>query len=131
MSLSDPIADMLTRIRNASTAGHPSVEFPSSKLKVAVLDILKREGFIENFAVKEENKKNTIQVTLKYYNKKPVIRQLERVSSPGRRHYIQAKDIRPVRNKIGLSILSTPQGVMTGRAARKLNVGGELICRVW
>ncbi|MBL8019436.1 MAG: 30S ribosomal protein S8 [Leptospirales bacterium] len=131
MSLSDPIADMLTRIRNASSAGHPRVTMAGSRLKVSILEILKNEGFIEDFAVKKESKKTELEVTLKYMDKAPVIRQLERVSSPGRRFYIKAKEVKPVRNHLGLSILSTPKGVMTGRQARSQNVGGELICRVW
>lgn len=132
MSLSDPIADMLTRIRNASRARHEIVMFPGSKLKVSILDILKREGFIENFSLKKERTKQDIEVRLKYLNnREPVIRELERVSSPGRRHYVQAKDLRPVRNNMGIAIVSTSQGVMTGRRARKMNIGGEVICRVW
>ncbi|MCE9599907.1 MAG: 30S ribosomal protein S8 [Spirochaetia bacterium] len=131
MSLSDPIADMLTRIRNASKAGHPRVTMSGSRLKVSILEILKNEGFIEDFAVKKESKKSELEITLKYMDKAPVIRQLERVSSPGRRFYIKASEVRPVRNHLGLSILSTPKGVMTGRQARSQNVGGELICRVW
>src|SRR5689334_23585628 len=110
MSLSDPIADMLTRIRNASSARHARVSMSGSRLKVSILEILKREGFIEDFAVKKEEMKTELEVTLKYMNKEPVIRELERVSSPGRRFYIKAKEVRPVRNHLGLSILSTPQG---------------------
>lgn len=131
MSLSDPIADMLTRIRNASRAGHSTVVFPGSRLKVAILNILKSEGFIEDFEMKEENRKTDIEVKLKYYERKPVIRQLVRVSTPGRRHYIKSKELAPVRNNMGISIVSTPKGVMTGRKAKSLNVGGEVICRVW
>ncbi len=131
MSLSDPIADMLTRIRNASRAGHETVVFPGSRLKVAILDILKKEGFVEDYKEKKEASKTDIEVKLRYYNKKPVIRQLERVSKPGRRYYVKAKDLRPVRNNMGIAIVSTPSGVMTGRKARSLNVGGEIICKVW
>jgi len=131
MSLSDPIADMLTRIRNASRAGHRNVAFPGSKMKEAILGILKTEGFIESFNVKRDKQKMDIEVTLKYDNKKPVIKEMERVSSPGRRFYAQAKDLLPVRNNMGIAIVSTPRGVMTGRKARKMNVGGEIICRVW
>lgn len=131
MSLSDPIADMLTRIRNASRAGHDSVEFPSSKLKVAILEILKKEGFVEDFKEKSEGSKSDIEVKLKYYNKKPVIRQVERVSTPGRRHYVKAKDLHQVRNNMGIAIVSTSSGVMTGRQARSLKMGGEVICKVW
>ena len=132
MSLSDPIADMLTRIRNASSARHELVSFPGSKLKVAILDILKTEGYIENFTLKKENKKSDIEVKLKYIQgRQPVIRQLERISKPGRRYYVNAPELRPVRNNMGIAIVSTSRGVMTGRKAKKLNVGGELICEVW
>ena len=132
MSLSDPIADMLTRIRNASKAGHEMVSFPGSKLKVSILGILKDEGFIETYRLKKETEKTDIEVKLKYSEgQKPVIRQLERVSKPGRRSYITSKMLKPVRNNIGISIVSTPKGVMTGRKAKKLNIGGELICTVW
>ena len=131
MSLSDPIADMLTRIRNASRAGHSAVEFPGSRLKTAILEILKKEGFIEEYKEKKDGNKSDIEVKLKYYEKKPVITQMERVSKPGRRHYAKARDLRAVRNNMGIAIISTPQGVMTGRQAKSLNVGGEIICRVW
>lgn len=132
MSLSDPIADMLTRIRNASGAKHGTVSFPGSKLKVAILDILKTEGFIANYTLKKDNNKTDIEVKLKYMRgQEPVIREVERVSTPGRRYYVQAKDLRPLRNNIGIAIVSTSKGVMTGRKARKLNLGGEVICRVW
>lgn len=131
MSLSDPIADMLTRIRNASRAGHPQVTFPASKLKVAILDILKGEGFIAAYSSKTEKRISDIEVKLKYTGKTPVIRQLERVSRPGRRLYSNADELKPVRNNMGIAIVSTSQGVMTGRKAKKLNIGGEVICRVW
>lgn len=131
MSLSDPIADMLTRIRNASRAGHERVNFPGSRLKVAILDILKTEGFIIDYTAKVESRKSDIEVKLKYSNKRPVIQQLERVSKPGRRFYMKSTELRPVRNNMGLSIVSTSHGVMTGRKARKMNLGGEVICRVW
>ncbi|MCR9142364.1 MAG: 30S ribosomal protein S8 [bacterium] len=131
MSLSDPIADMLTRIRNASRAGHPQVTFPASKLKVAILDILKGEGFIAEYSSKSEKRLSDIEVKLKYTGKTPVIRQLERVSRPGRRLYTNAGELQPVRNNMGIAIVSTSQGVMTGRKAKKLNIGGEVLCRVW
>lgn len=132
MSLSDPIADMLTRIRNASSARHEIVHFPGSRLKISILNILKSEGFIDNFSQKKENIMMDIEVRLRYLqNRKPVIRQLERVSKPGRRHYVNARELRPVKNNIGIAIVSTSKGVMTGRKAKKLNIGGEVICRVW
>ncbi|MBE7439486.1 MAG: 30S ribosomal protein S8 [Spirochaetales bacterium] len=131
MSMSDPIADMLTRIRNASRAGHSRVSFPGSRMKEAILRILKTEGFIEEYTVNAQGQKKSIEVQLKYHDKQPVIRQVERVSTPGRRNYIKVEELRPVRNNMGLAIVSTSHGVMTGRRARKLNVGGELLCRVW
>lgn len=131
MSLSDPIADMMTCIRNASRARHPMTTFPGSRLKEAILDILKAEGFIADYAVRNENNKSNIDVTLKYQGRKPVITQLQRVSRPGRRHYVNARDLRPVRNNMGIAIVSTSHGVMTGRKANKLNLGGEVICQVW
>ena len=132
MSLSDPIADMLTRIRNASRAHHGTVSFPGSRLKMAILDILKNEGFIENYVIRKENKKTDVEVKLKYTGaREPVIRQMHRISKPGRRHYVTVDDLRPVRNNMGIAIVSTSQGVMTGRKAKKLNIGGEVICEVW
>lgn len=131
MSLSDPIADMMTRIRNASLARHPGTAFPGSKMKQSILGILKNEGFIADYNVKSENNKSTIEVQLKYKNKKPVISQLKRISTPGRRHYVKADDLRPVRNNIGIAIVSTSKGLMTGRKANKLKLGGEVVCQVW
>jgi len=131
MSQSDPIADMMTRIRNASRAHHPDAKFPGSKLKAAILDILKTEGFIKDYKISKENNKMFIDVELKYKGKKPVINQLERVSRPGRRLYVSADKLGPVRNNMGISIVSTSQGLMTGRKASKLHIGGEVICRVW
>ena len=131
MSLSDPIADMLTRIRNASRAGHPKVSFAGSNLKESIVSILKNEGFIANYEVKKENNKSNIEVELKYINKNPVIKEIERVSKPGRRIYSKSQEMRPVRNNMGIAILSTSHGVMTGRKAKKMNVGGEILLRVW
>ena len=131
MSLSDPLADMLTRIRNASRAGHPKVSFAGSNLKESIVSILKNEGFIANYEVKKENNKSNIEVELKYINKSPVIKEIERVSKPGRRIYSKSQEMRPVRNNMGIAILSTSHGVMTGRKAKKMNVGGEILLRVW
>lgn len=131
MSITDPIADMLTRIRNASRARKSHVVVPGSRLKISILDILKKEGFIENYSVKRESKKTDIEIRLKYFEKEPVIQELERVSRPGRRYYVQAKDLRPVRNNLGIAIVSTSGGVMSSRKARSMNMGGEVICRVW
>ena len=135
--LSDPIADMLTRIRNALSAGHGTVSFPSSKLKLSIANILKEEGFVEEVAElkSEDAPQPTLHLTLKYVGvrreRQPVIAGLERVSKPGRRVYARKKDIPWVLSGMGVAILSTPQGVMTGARARKLGVGGEVLCKVW
>ena len=129
--MTDPIADMLTRIRNALQARHPKVDIPASKLKLEIVRILKEEGYIQNYRVAEENGKRTIKVYLKYVNKKPVISHIERVSKPGRRVYVGARQIPKVLGGLGINILTTSRGVMTGRDARKLGVGGEIICEVW
>ncbi len=134
---SDPIADMLTRIRNGLMAGHASVSLPNSRLKLAIAQILKEEGFIEDFATlaTEGSVQATLRVSLKYVGerraKKPVISGIERVSKPGRRIYSGRKDIPWVLSGMGIAILSTPKGVMTGAKARKLGVGGEVLCKVW
>ena len=134
---SDPIADMLTRIRNGLMAGHASVSLPNSRLKLAIAQILKEEGFIEDFATlsAEDSVQPTLRVSLKYVGerraKKTVISGIERVSKPGRRIYSGRKDIPWVLSGMGIAILSTPKGVMTGAKARKLGVGGEVLCKVW
>ncbi len=137
MSVSDPIADMLTRIRNAVMAGHQTVSIPSSKLKASIAKILAQEGFIESY--KEVNTevayRQNIRIKLKYVGKrrsrKPVISGIERVSRPGRRVYTGRKEIPWVRSGIGVAIVSTPKGVMTGNRARQLKVGGEVLCKIW
>ncbi len=134
--MTDPIADMLTRIRNALMAGHESVEMPSSKMKVAIAKILKDEGYIEDFKVVPLKPQPRLVIKLKYIGKtlkerRPVITGLERVSKPGRRIYTHAREIPWVRSGMGIAILSTPKGVITGQQARRLNVGGEIICYVW
>lgn len=134
---SDPIADMLTRVRNAHMAGHSTVSLPSSKLKVAIAQILKQEGFIEDVEVvtADGEPQAALRLTLKYVGvrreKRPVISGLERVSKPGRRVYARHKDIPWVLSGMGIAILSTPKGVMTGARARQLGVGGEVLCKVW
>jgi small subunit ribosomal protein S8 len=134
---SDPIADLLTRIRNAHMAGHATVSLPSSKLKAAIAQILKQEGFIEEFTVVAEDgaPQGSLRLTLKYVGirreRRPVISGIERVSTPGRRVYARRKDIPWVLSGMGIAILSTPKGVMTGTRARQLGVGGEVICKVW
>ncbi len=132
MAMTDPIADMLTRIRNASTVSHETVDIPASKLKVELARVLKEEGFIADYAVKEEGKFKVITITLKYdMNRKPVITKLERISKPGLRHYSKAKKLQKVLGGLGVAIISTPKGLLTDRKARKENVGGEILCYVY
>lgn len=130
MSMSDPIADMLTRIRNAQGVQKTSVAMPSSKLKVAIASVLKDEGYIENYAVAEDGGKPTLSIELKYYAGRPVIERIERVSRPGLRIYKGKSDIPSVMNGLGVTIVSTPQGVMTDRKARATGIGGEILCYV-
>jgi len=130
MSMSDPIADMLTRIRNGQAAEKTAVDMPSSKLKVAIAQVLKDEGYIEDFSVRNDAGKATLSVALKYYVGRPVIDRLERVSRPGLRIYRQSRDIPRVMNGLGIAIVSTPKGVVTDRKARSLGVGGEVLCLV-
>jgi len=129
---SDPIADMLTRVRNAIVARHPKVDVPASKLKAEIARILKEEGYIANFKVAEEGPKKVIKIYLKYGpNNSPVITQIERVSRPGCRVYAGKTDIPRVQGGLGINILTTPRGVMTGKHAYKEGVGGEVLCRIW
>jgi small subunit ribosomal protein S8 len=128
--MSDPIADMLTRIRNAQGVQKASVAMPSSKVKVAIANVLKDEGYIEDFAVAEDAGKAELKIGLKYYAGRPVIERLERVSRPGLRIYKGKDDIPTVMNGLGVAIVSTPKGVMTDRKARATGVGGEVICYV-
>jgi small subunit ribosomal protein S8 len=128
----DPIADMLTRIRNGVRARHPRVDLPSSKLKVEIARILKDEGYLANFKVVEEKGKKTLRVFLRYTpDRHGVITDLKRISRPGSRRYVGKTDIRAVVGGMGISILSTPRGLMTGQSARKAGVGGEVLCEVW
>jgi small subunit ribosomal protein S8 len=128
--MSDPIADMLTRIRNAQMAEKVSVAMPSSKLKVAIAAVLKDEGYIDDFRVQADGVKATLELGLKYYAGRPVIERLERVSKPGLRVYKGVGDIPRVMNGLGIAIVSTPKGVMTDRKARAAKVGGEVLCVV-
>ena len=130
MSMSDPISDMLTRIRNAQLVGHSSVEMPASKLKAAIAQVLKDEGYIEDFALREKGATKELAIGLKYYAGRPVIERLERVSKPGLRVYKGRDDIPRVMNGLGVAILSTSRGVMTDRKARADGVGGEVLCIV-
>ena len=130
MSMSDPIADMLTRIRNAQMVEKPSVTLPASKLKTAIAKVLKDEGYIEDFAVRGDGAKPELEIALKYYAGKPVIEKIERVSRPGLRIYKGRDDIPRVMNGLGVAIVSTSKGVMTDRRARETGIGGEVLCVV-
>ncbi len=137
MSVNDPIADMLTRIRNAVLAGHALVAMPNSKIKAEIAKILKEEGFLDGYEVAEEENgaQRVLRLKIKYVGerreRKPVIAGLERVSKPGRRIYTHKRNIPWVLSGLGVAILSTPKGVMTGTRARQLGVGGEILCKVW
>ena len=130
MSLSDPLGDMLTRIRNGQSAQKNAVHSPASKLRMNVLDVLKREGYIRGFTRTEEGHKE-LSIELKYHNGEPVIKELRRVSKPGRRVYSGVKDLPRIYNGLGIAILSTPQGVMSDTEARDAHVGGEILCTVF
>jgi len=132
MSLTDPVADFLARIRNAIRARHQKLDVPASKLKAEIARILKEEGYISNFKTTEENGRAVLRVYLKYgANNEAAIRDLERVSRPGCRVYIGRDEIRRVQGGLGISIMTTPKGVMTGRQARRERVGGEVLCEIW
>ena len=131
MSLSDPIGDMIARVKNAQSRNHKRVELPSSNFKVKIAGILKNEGFIKHFEVKEENKKPKLSLELKYHYGNPVISNFERVSKPGRRIFSSADGLPKINNGLGIAIVSTPKGVMTDIDARKQRVGGEIICKVF
>jgi small subunit ribosomal protein S8 len=130
MSMSDPIADMLTRIRNAQSVAKAAVTMPSSKLKVAIAQVLKDEGYIDAFAVRDNDGKHELELSLKYYAGRPVIERIERVSRPGLRIYKGRDAIPQVMNGLGVAIVTTPKGVMTDRKARQTGVGGEVLCYV-
>ncbi|MFP4452733.1 MAG: 30S ribosomal protein S8 [Desulfosalsimonas sp.] len=129
---SDPLADMLTRIRNAGQAKHKSVDIPGARLKVALADVMKQEGYIKNYKFIKDNRQGVLRIFLKYdAGEKHVIDGLERVSKPSRRVYVGSDEIRPVLNGLGISVLSTSKGVMTDAAAKKQNIGGEVLCNIW
>ena len=130
MSMSDPISDMLTRIRNAQLAEKTTVGIPSSRLKVAIAQVLKDEGYVEDFALRESQGKALLEIALKYYAGRPVIEKIERVSRPGLRIYKANREIPKVMNGLGIAIISTPKGVMTDRKARASGMGGEILCIV-
>jgi small subunit ribosomal protein S8 len=130
--VNDPIGDMIARIRNAAERKRSKVSTPASKLRGRVLDVLQTEGYIRGYALVEETGKHPeFEIELKYYDGEPVIADIARVSKPGRRVYSSIKDLKPIRNGLGISILSTPKGVMSDAAARDQNVGGEVLCRVY
>jgi len=132
MSVNDPLADMLTRIRNAQMRRRSTVRSPSSKLRLRVLEVLKDEGYIRGYEVIDKgDHKPEVEISLKYYDGEPVIRELNRISRPGRRSYSGVKDMPQVKNGLGLSIVSTPRGVMSDARARAENVGGEVLCQVF
>ncbi len=132
MSMTDPIADMLTRIRNANMVAHETVSIPASKLKIELAKLLKSEGFIADYEVKDAGKFKEIVVTLKYdERKRPVISKLERISKPGLRSYCKAKNLPKVLGGLGVAIVSTSKGLLTDRKARKENIGGEVICYIY
>lgn len=129
--MTDPIADMLTRIRNANQAKHQEVELPASRIKLEILNVLKNEGYIEEYEKIEDGKQGVIKVTLKYINKERVIKGLKRISKPGFRVYAKSVELPKVLNGLGIAIISTSNGVMTDREARKQKLGGEVIAYVW
>ncbi len=131
MNMTDPIADMLTRIRNASAARHPRVNIPASKMKLAIARVLKEEGYIKDIEILKDTPQGTLRLTLRYVEKKAVLTQLKRVSKPGLRVYTRRGSIPRVRGGQGITILSTPQGLMTGRKAYQEGLGGEVVCYVW
>jgi small subunit ribosomal protein S8 len=131
MSMQDPLADLLTRVRNAQMAGMATVSMPSSKVKVALIEVLKSEGYVGDFEVQEVNGHNQLTVTLKYHQGRPVIEELTRASRPGLRFYAGKDELPKVRGGLGVAIVSTSKGVMTDRAARAAGVGGEVLCTVF
>lgn len=131
MPVTDQISDFLARIRNAGTAGHKHLELPKTKLKQAIAEILKDQGFIDEVESIDEGVQGTLKLTLKYYKRRPVILEMKKISKPGRRVYASADKLPRVKNGLGVAIVSTSQGVMTDKQARKLNVGGEVLCTIW
>ena len=131
MSMNDPVGDLLSRIRNAQMRNKSSVTSPASKLRESLLEVLKSEGYIRGYTVTEREGRSEIEIELKYFDGEPVIAEIARVSTPGRRVYSSIGDLKPVKNGLGISILSTSKGVMSDTAARDQNVGGEVLCRVY
>jgi small subunit ribosomal protein S8 len=131
MSMTDPVADMLTRIRNACTAGHKRVDVPMSKFKAELARVLRDNHYIADYKELDDDGRPVLRVYLKYHNELPVIREVHRVSSPGLRRYVKSREIPRVKNGLGMAIVSTPRGLMTDRDARRANLGGELVAVVW
>lgn len=131
MAITDPVSDLLTRIRNGQLRGMTKISSPNSRMRVRVLDVLKAEGYIRGYVEIEQDGKRELEIELKYHEGRPVIRELKRVSKPGRRVYMSVKDLLPYRQGLGVSIVSTPKGVMTDAHAREENVGGEVLCHVF
>ncbi|HLZ20566.1 MAG TPA: 30S ribosomal protein S8 [Ktedonobacterales bacterium] len=131
MNMTDPIADMLTRIRNGVMARHTRVMMPSSNMKVAIARILKEEGYIRDYEVIKDSPQGTLRISLRYVDRRPVLQQLKRISKPGLRVYTRRDSIPRVRGGLGTAIISTPQGIMSGRKAYQLGLGGEVVCYVW
>ena len=132
MAFVDPVGDMITRIRNAQMRSLNKVKIPSSKLRARILDVLKKEGYISDYKLtSEDSNKNTLSIDLKYSNGSPVIREIKRISKPGRRIYARADSIPKIQNGLGVAIISTSKGIMTDNDARNQNIGGELICKVF
>ena len=132
MAVNDPVGDLITRIRNAAMRNKPKVSSPSSKLRMSVLEVLKSEGYIRGFStVEHKDGRNEVEIELKYFDGAPVIREIARVSKPGRRVYVPVRNLPRVNNGLGISILSTPKGVMADHVARDANVGGEILCTVF
>ena len=131
MSMNDPLGDLLTRIRNAQLRNKSKVTSPNSRLRISVLDVLKSEGYIRGYAEVEREGRSEVEIELKYFDGTPVIREIERVSKPGRRVYVSVKNLPRINNGLGVAIVSTPKGVMADHAARDANVGGEILCTVF
>ena len=131
MGMTDPVADMLTRIRNACTAGHKRVDVPSSRFKAELARLLRENQYIADFKELDDEGRPVLRLYLKYHNDLPVIRELHRVSTPGLRRYVKSREIPRVKNGLGMAIVSTPKGLMTDRDARRANLGGELVAMVW
>ena len=132
MTMTDPIADMLTRIRNSYNMKHKSVSFPASNIKAGICEVLKNEGYIQDFSRNQETKPGTIEIILKYSKSgKDIIHEVRRISKPGRRLYVACEDIKKVKGGLGISVLSTSKGIISDKTARKDQIGGELLCTVW